>query len=277
MARARILKPDFFDDEKLSRIPFQARLLFQALWTLADREGRLEDRPEKITAYTFPYDNPLQVKARKEAPGMLDVLVEAQLVERYEVDGEKCLWLPHFKDHQKTHEREAKSALPPAPGEKRFAQGEQRRAQGEPRSAQGMKSPPEAEAVIDPVTEAEAETREHALAGAAGPFTAEELETFKRSKTTAVRCYEQMFGIGTINGFIAPDLKEIDAEWEDECIEHCFREAAASNGQSLKFIRAILDRHKREGCYAKARQPVTSSGGYLDATERFEQRLKAGT
>ena len=33
-----------------------ARLLFVGLWTIADRNGRLEDRPKRIRAELFPYD-----------------------------------------------------------------------------------------------------------------------------------------------------------------------------------------------------------------------------
>lgn len=161
MPRARLLKPEFFDDEKLAEIPFTARILFQALWALSDRDGRLEDRPEKIAAFAFPYDKPLQIKARKEAPKMLDLLIDAGFVERYQSEGKACLWLPHFKDHQKTHDREAQSVLPPAPGDTR-------RALGEPRLALGVKSLPEAEAV----TEAKAEAVREAEAVAGAPSAA---------------------------------------------------------------------------------------------------------
>ena len=43
--RTRLLKPGFFMNEELARLPVRARLLFAGLWCLADREGRLEDRP----------------------------------------------------------------------------------------------------------------------------------------------------------------------------------------------------------------------------------------
>jgi len=33
-----------------------ARLLYPGLWMLADREGRLEDRPLRIKAEILPYD-----------------------------------------------------------------------------------------------------------------------------------------------------------------------------------------------------------------------------
>ena len=54
MARARILKPGFFANELLAEIHPYGRLLFAGLWTLADREGRLEDRPKRIVRCDFP-------------------------------------------------------------------------------------------------------------------------------------------------------------------------------------------------------------------------------
>ena len=48
MARARNIKPGFFKNEFLAEMPCEVRLLFIGLWTLADREGRLEDRPKRI-------------------------------------------------------------------------------------------------------------------------------------------------------------------------------------------------------------------------------------
>ena len=57
MARARNIKPSFFTNEDLVELPFEDRLLFIGLWTLADREGRLEDRPKRIKMAVFPADN----------------------------------------------------------------------------------------------------------------------------------------------------------------------------------------------------------------------------
>ncbi len=160
MARSRLLKPDFFDDEKMADLPFAARLLFEALWCLADREGRLEDRPEKIAAFAFPYDKPIQKRARKEAPSHLDALVSVGCAVRYEVEGQRLILLPHFKDHQKIHDREAQSVLPPP-------QGDTLHALGVKPHAQGRQFPPEAsreaEAERDTEAEREAETRAGAL------------------------------------------------------------------------------------------------------------------
>jgi len=38
-------------------LPYEARLLYQGLWCLADKAGRLEDRPKYLKAEIFPYDN----------------------------------------------------------------------------------------------------------------------------------------------------------------------------------------------------------------------------
>ena len=56
MARARNLKPSFFTNDKLAELHPLGRLLFAGLWTIADREGRLEDRPKRIkTDVSLPY------------------------------------------------------------------------------------------------------------------------------------------------------------------------------------------------------------------------------
>ena len=57
MARSRNIKPSFFMNEDIIELPYEARLLFIGLWTLADREGRLENRPKKIKMSLFPADD----------------------------------------------------------------------------------------------------------------------------------------------------------------------------------------------------------------------------
>lgn len=57
MARIRTIKPDFFKNEALADLPAMTRLLFIGLWTQADREGRMEDRPKRLKAEIFPYDS----------------------------------------------------------------------------------------------------------------------------------------------------------------------------------------------------------------------------
>ena len=110
MARARNIKPGFFTNDGLVELPFEVRLLFIGLWTLADREGRLEDRPKRIRAQIFPYDNVDVDKALNE-------LQSAGFLVRYEADGMRCVQVVNFVKHQMPHHKEAASELPPPPGE----------------------------------------------------------------------------------------------------------------------------------------------------------------
>lgn len=114
MARARLLKPDFFEDEKLNTLPFGARLLFQAYWCQADREGRLEDRPSRVAAFAFPAmgDEKLQAKARREVIAWRNLLLDAGCLRRYVVDELPYLLVSNFLKHQRIPASEARSVLP---------------------------------------------------------------------------------------------------------------------------------------------------------------------
>ncbi|QLF92284.1 phage replication protein [Pseudomonas sp. ABC1] len=105
MARARNIKPSIMANEDLVELdPFE-RLLFIYLWMLADREGRLEDRPKRIKAEALPYDS-------VDADLMLDNLARAGFILRYDVDGVKLIQVLNFAKHQTPHVREQASNLP---------------------------------------------------------------------------------------------------------------------------------------------------------------------
>lgn len=105
MARARNIKPAFFKNEALAELPFEHRLLFIGLWTLADRVGKLEDRPKRIKMEVFPADN-VSVDAA------LNELAAHGFIDRYEAQGIKVLRITNFLKHQSPHPREKDSALP---------------------------------------------------------------------------------------------------------------------------------------------------------------------
>ncbi|RPH38334.1 hypothetical protein EHM92_00185 [bacterium] len=113
MARIRQIKPEFFlDDGLASSCCRDARLLFVGLWTLADREGRLEDRPAKIKAQVFPYDDDATLD---QIVTWLDQLASESCILRYEVDGRRYLWIRNMKLHQHFHRDEQGSKLPEPP------------------------------------------------------------------------------------------------------------------------------------------------------------------
>jgi len=107
--RARLLKPGFFTNERLARLPVRARLLFAGLWCLADREGRLEYRPQRIRAAIFPYEPRVKIES------LIRALELEQFVKRYTVAHTPCLALPRFVQHQSPHPREPESKLPAEP------------------------------------------------------------------------------------------------------------------------------------------------------------------
>ncbi|MEY1087287.1 HNH endonuclease [Morganella morganii] len=109
MARARNIKPGFFSNDELAECDPFARLLFIGLWTIADREGRCEDRPKKIKVLTLPFDN-------VDIDSMLDVLNQKGFIRRYQIDGQAYLQIVNWAKHQNPHHKEIASVIP-APDE----------------------------------------------------------------------------------------------------------------------------------------------------------------
>lgn len=105
MSRSRNIKPGFFKNEQLAELPFEYRMLFQGLWCEADREGRLEDRPKRIKAEIFPYDN-------VDVDAGLDALQAAGFICRYQVEDRRCIEVFNFAKHQNPHKKETASSLP---------------------------------------------------------------------------------------------------------------------------------------------------------------------
>ncbi|TWU23843.1 hypothetical protein [Bythopirellula polymerisocia] len=107
MARSRNIKPGFFSNEMLVSLPFPARLLFIGLWTIADREGRLEDRPLKIKMQIFPGDDvDVDAALNQLASG------EDPLIVRYVREGISIIQVVKWQNHQRPHHQEAASVLP---------------------------------------------------------------------------------------------------------------------------------------------------------------------
>lgn len=105
MARIRTIKPEFFKNEELAELPFEYRLLFEGLWCLADRRGRLEDRPKRIKADVFPYDN-------VDVDTGLDALQARGFIERYEHENVRYLQVKNFEKHQNCNVKESDSTIP---------------------------------------------------------------------------------------------------------------------------------------------------------------------
>ena len=113
MARARNIKPGFFDNEILGELPALTRLLFIGLWCLADREGRLQDRPKRIKKELLGYDD----VTADDVDTMLQQLNDNGFIQRYEIAGEQYIQVTNFLKHQNPHCKEQASVIPAPDGE----------------------------------------------------------------------------------------------------------------------------------------------------------------
>lgn len=109
MARARNIKPGLFKNEILVEMDPAARLLFIGLWTLADREGRIEDRPKRIKLELLPFDD-------VNVDEMLNQLAEGGFINRYQANEVKVIEVCNFLKHQNPHGTEKDSELPDSEG-----------------------------------------------------------------------------------------------------------------------------------------------------------------
>ena len=131
MKRTRQINPGFFINDELADITPLGRLLFAGLWVIADREGRLEDRPKKIKAEILPYDN-------CDVDDLLNQLQNAGFIKRYKVDIPRTdqgntmdtpkadvgiIQVVNFTKYQHPHRNESASTLPPPTAESRMESG----------------------------------------------------------------------------------------------------------------------------------------------------------
>src|SRR5262252_3596693 len=105
--RTRLLRPGFFENEELAALEPHARLLFAGLWLMADREGRLKDRPDVIRSTLFAFEPHVDVAT------MLQALHKRGFIRRYRgTNRVKCVQIKNFAAHQYPHYREPVTKLP---------------------------------------------------------------------------------------------------------------------------------------------------------------------
>ena len=104
MPASRVLKMQYYLNEEIAELSVRARLALPGLWCLADRDGRLEDRPKKIKAQLFPYESADMEKLLSEMDG--------KVIHRYEVDGKCFIQILNWEKHAKVHPKEKSFQFP---------------------------------------------------------------------------------------------------------------------------------------------------------------------
>ena len=112
MARARNIKPTFFQNEELAELTALERLAFIGMWTIADFKGCIELRPKRLKIQLLPYDNCNfeEIVTNLDKSGFISI---------YSVQGQRYLKIINFEKHQTPHknERDAGSEIPDLPAQ----------------------------------------------------------------------------------------------------------------------------------------------------------------
>lgn len=93
MPRNRMIKPDFWTNDKVVQCTIIARALFIGMWNFADDNGNLDQSTNQLKLQIFPADS-------VDVGLLLEELIENKLVTEYEVDGKKYLHINGFWKHQ---------------------------------------------------------------------------------------------------------------------------------------------------------------------------------
>ena len=108
MARNRIIRTEFFCDERVGALSHAARLLFVALWVNCDDVGNGRADARILKAQSFAFDD----CAVEEVESWLSEIVSQRMIELYEVEGVRFFHLRNFLKHQRI-DHPSKSLFPP--------------------------------------------------------------------------------------------------------------------------------------------------------------------
>ena len=111
--RIRTIKPEFFIHAELADLEFDTelpvRLAFIGLWCAADRDGRFKWDARRLGVQILPYDD-------VDFDTILEALLGAGFIDRYEVEGRTFGCVPSFSRHQVINNREPDSLIPSRDG-----------------------------------------------------------------------------------------------------------------------------------------------------------------
>lgn len=96
MARMRMIKPKFWEDTKIGKLTWGARLLYIGLWNFSDDLGVVIGNPIWLKTRIFPYDQ-IQVQQFEK---LLSELAINGFICQFSYMDEDFIYLPNFARHQ---------------------------------------------------------------------------------------------------------------------------------------------------------------------------------
>lgn len=108
MAKIRTIKPEFWEDEKLSTVSLQSRLLFIGCWNFADDFGVLPSSVKWLRIKLFPYDS----LRDNDVQQWVDSLVKNRMLVPFAYSEKGYYVIRRFRSHQIIDTRYEKSTVP---------------------------------------------------------------------------------------------------------------------------------------------------------------------
>lgn len=96
--RIRSIRPEFYDSESMGDVSWDARFVFECLWSYVQDNGVNRDNARMIRGTCMPYDSDEVIPRIEAALGELEAV---GCVVRYAWHGKRLLWLPGFLTYQK--------------------------------------------------------------------------------------------------------------------------------------------------------------------------------
>lgn len=291
MARIRTIKPEFWDDEKVGKLTFGARLLFIGTWNLADDEGYLKWNANFLKSKIFLYDDPKTVpinRYMKELTNAGFIVPDPGFPPRTSAElpnippnehTDVVAKIKSFGKHQ--HINRPKPSYCPQDVKDRIAliivnnsliqhgtnnepsllerEGNGReQGTGKGREGKAATGKPE---LFDASKKDEIYTLKKD-----GESFVDQVEpgsdNTEQNLAAISTCYEQ--NIGLLTPMIAEELKDLSLEFSFEWFAEAVKEACNAQARNLRYVTKILERWKAEGFkahwgnkpQAKSSQPV---------------------
>lgn len=106
MARNRMIKPEFWASETLTRVSRDSRLLFIGLWNFCDDYGFCMGSNRRVLGDIFPVDeNVTEANVKK----WVSELIEVNVVIPLEYKGKKLLFIKSWGEHQTVQHKSKRS------------------------------------------------------------------------------------------------------------------------------------------------------------------------
>ena len=121
MARSRLIRPEFWNDEKLARLSRDARLTFIGLWTASDDYGVAKGHHCWLKSQIFPYDEDIKLS---DFGKWINELLDIGAIAPFEANDESYYFIRTFNKHQKVdHPSTIRNPEPPEDIREWFANG----------------------------------------------------------------------------------------------------------------------------------------------------------